>query len=273
LVAFFHANKDVMKRVVSSATPIVGGAGTEGDCQRQGCWVVTLPKTVTAEIYENRGTFGSELFNEILEQDRERPILASFRERQEGEWEITHIGPGGEIGREYRQERAKAFESMRELREEAERQAAIQAAMNAAKAQVRANAAVAPSKWAGGPPRQPGSRKRRSTQPDIEPDAEPEEAAKELSANLVLIDASPGSEFKISKIEFKEVYADNEEVHTIDFERRAFIPDPDKQGCQLTAEFEEDGNFVPATIMQPEGEEEEEDEIETLTIVLRPRNN
>jgi len=50
------------------------------------------------------------------------------------------------------------------------------------------------------------------------------------------------------------------------------LQDPDKQGCQLTAEFEEDGNFVPATIVQGE-EEEEEDEIETLTIVLSPRNN
>ena len=100
-----------------------------------------------------------------------------------------------------------------------------------------------------------GARKRRSTTPN-----------KELSATLKLNDADPVSDFSIAKIVFKERYGEEEETHTIDFERKAFIQDDTESGSKLTAEFRVGDDIVAA-------KEEEKIQITTYNIVLRPRGN
>jgi len=95
-----------------------------------------------------------------------------------------------------------------------------------------------------GQQRGPGLRKRRSTDP-----------TKTLSAMVQLTDADPESDFKITKIEFKERYGDEEETHVVDLVRKVLIEDPSDSGSKLTAEFEEANRVV------------------TYKIVLRPSGN
>jgi len=98
------------------------------------------------------------------------------------------------------------------------------------------------------------SRRKRSNAPE-----------KELGARLNIIDADPDSEFRISKIEFKELYGDQMETHVVDFERKAFVPDPCDSGSQLTTEFRVNDEVVPSTVDQ--------NPVTTTTykIVLKPR--
>jgi len=107
---------------------------------------------------------------------------------------------------------------------------------------------------AWGPKRTKPSRRKRSNVPE-----------KELGARLNIIDADPDSEFRISKIEFKELYGDQMETHVVDFERKAFVPDPCDSGSQLTTEFRVNDEVVPSTVDQ--------NPVITTTykIVLKPR--
>jgi len=105
------------------------------------------------------------------------------------------------------------------------------------------------SAWAG---RNHGNRKKRSSQPD-----------KELGATLNIFDADPISDFVITKIEFKEMYGDQSETHLVDFERKTFIPDPNKSGGQIKTEFKVDDEVVPHTV--------EKNPVTTYKIVLKPR--
>jgi len=97
-----------------------------------------------------------------------------------------------------------------------------------------------------------GNREKRSSQP-----------AKELGATLNIFDADPISDFVITKIEFKEMYGDQSETHLVDFERKAFIPDPNKSGGQIKTEFKVDDEVVPHTV--------EKNPVTTYKIVLKPR--
>ena len=100
-----------------------------------------------------------------------------------------------------------------------------------------------------------GGRKRRSTEPVNEL----------LTARLELTDADPSSSFVITKIEFKETYADKVETHCVDFETKSFLQDTQKSGSKLVAEFEMGGKVFPAN--------DEPNRVVTYNIVLRPRVN
>jgi len=99
-----------------------------------------------------------------------------------------------------------------------------------------------------------GGRKKRSSQPD-----------KEFGATLNIVDSDQNSDFVITKIEFKEMYGGQMETHLVDFERKAFIPDPNKSGSQMKTEFTVNNKVVPSTV--------EENPVTTYKIVLRPRGN
>ena len=91
-------------------------------------------------------------------------------------------------------------------------------------------------------------------------------------SSLTIVDEDSDSDFKVKDCRIWEQTKEGElvETHVFDFEKKVLIEDNNPGGSSLNATYMEDGveedvDEVPA----PETEEE----IETISIVLRPRGN
>lgn len=77
-----------------------------------------------------------------------------------------------------------------------------------------------------------------------------------MSARLQINDADPNSDFMITKIEFKERYGGNEEIHWVDIEKEELVQDPNESGSRMTAQFGDGAS-----------------DVNTYRIVLKPKVN
>jgi len=93
------------------------------------------------------------------------------------------------------------------------------------------------------------------------------------TSSLTIVDEDCNSNFKVKDCRIWEQTKEGElvETHVFDFERKVLIEDSNPGGSSLNATYFEDG--VEEDVDEVPAPETEEEEIETISIVLRPRGN